>query len=185
MIRNLRALLLCALCSFCWPVWALAQTPPAPLQAIPSLDLQRYVGHWYEIARYPNRFQRRCVANTSAVYTANADGTVRVLNSCQTASGESIKAEGLARRVGAADSATLEVRFAPAWLSFIPAVWGDYWVIDLDSEYQLAAVSEPGRDYLWILSRTPTVAPERYADLLQRLRQVGLDPARLVLTPQQ
>lgn len=184
MIRNLRALLLCALCSFCWPVWALAQTPPAPLQAIPNLDLQRYVGRWYEIARYPNRFQRRCVANTSAEYTANADGTVRVLNSCQTASGESIQAEGLARRVGAADSATLEVRFAPAWLSFIPAVWGDYWVINLDSEYQLAAVSEPGRDYLWILSRTPTVAPERYADLLQRLRQVGLDPARLVLTPQ-
>jgi apolipoprotein D and lipocalin family protein len=181
MIRNLRALLLCGLC---WPVWALAQTNAAPLQAIPNLDLQRYVGRWYEIARYPNRFQRRCVANTSAEYTANADGTVRVLNSCQTASGELIKAEGLARRVGAADSATLEVRFAPAWLSFIPAVWGDYWVIDLDSEYQLAAVSEPGRDYLWILSRTPTVAPERYAGLLERLKQFGLDPARLVLTAQ-
>jgi apolipoprotein D and lipocalin family protein len=181
MIRNLRALLLCALC---WPVWALAQPQPAPLQAIADLDLQRYVGRWYEIAKYPNRFQRRCVANTSAEYTANADGTVRVLNSCQTASGESIKAEGLARRVGAADSATLEVRFAPAWLSFIPAVWGDYWVIDLDSEYQLAAVSEPGRNYLWILSRIPTVAPERYAGLLQRLQQFGLDPDRLVLTPQ-
>jgi apolipoprotein D and lipocalin family protein len=85
----------------------------------------------------------------------------------------------MARQVGDTSSPKLEVRFAPAWLSFIPAVWGDYWVIDLDSEYQLVAVSEPRREYLWVLSRSPTVKQEAYAALLERLRRSGFDTSRL------
>jgi apolipoprotein D and lipocalin family protein len=77
--------------------------------------------------------------------------------------------------VGDANSPKLKVRFAPAWLSFLPFVWGNYWVIDLDPQYQLAAVSEPSRKYLWILSRTQTVKPKAYEALLQRLKQQGFN----------
>ena len=76
------------------------------------------------------------------------------------------------------------MRFAPDWLSFLPIVWGDYWVIDLDSRYQAAAVSDPKRDYLWILSRTPQMDPKVYDDLLLRLQQQQFDTRKLEKTPQ-
>jgi apolipoprotein D and lipocalin family protein len=78
----------------------------------------------------------------------------------------------------------LKVRFAPTWLSFLPMVWGDYWVIDLDPQYQLAAVSDRKREYLWVLSRRPKVDPKDYASLLARLRKQGFDIDRLVPTRQ-
>lgn len=153
--------------------------PPLPIAA---LDLERYLGRWHEVARYPNRFQRQCVGNVEAIYRALADGRVEVTNRCRVESGEMTQAIGVARRLDGDGSPRLEVRFAPAWLSFIPAVWGDYWVIDLDAGYQLAAVSGPSREYLWILSRTPEVAPAVYAALLERLRAQGFDTDKLVLS---
>ena len=93
-------------------------------------------------------------------------------------------ANGVARQEDGADSPRLKVRFAPAWLSFLPAVWGNYWVIDIDEAYRLVAVSEPKREYLWILSRTPVVDPQRYAALLERLAGKGFDLDRLEVTPQ-
>ena len=147
----------------------------APLEAIGTLDVPRYMGTWYEIAKYPNWFQKKCVSNTSAQYTAEASGSLTVLNRCQKADGSMSEALGAAKQVGSATSAKLEVRFAPAWLSFLPFVWGNYWVIDLDEQYQLAAVSEPTRKYLWILSRTKTVDPKVYDALLQRLQQKGFN----------
>jgi len=89
-----------------------------------------------------------------------------------------------ARQVGGPGSARLQVRFAPAWLSVLPFVWGDYWVIDLDERYELVAISEPKRDYLWILSRSPQVDPARYQALLARLAAMGLEVGRLEKTPQ-
>jgi apolipoprotein D and lipocalin family protein len=165
----------------------IGKAEPAPVLALSpvvALDVPRYMGLWYEIAKYPNWFQRNCVAATRAEYSLQADGRVQVLNRCQLASGELNQATGVARQVGEASSAMLEVRFAPAWLSFIPAVWGDYWVIDIDDAYQLVAVSEPGRKYLWVLSRTPAISPRNYADLLARLASKGFDVSRLELTRQ-
>jgi apolipoprotein D and lipocalin family protein len=78
----------------------------------------------------------------------------------------------------------LKVRFAPAWLSWLPQVWGDYWVIDLDDDYQLAAVSEPSREYLWVLSRTPRVDANTYNALLKRLSAQGFDLSKLERSPQ-
>ena len=98
--------------------------------------------------------------------------------------GEMAVAVGAARQVGDTHSPRLEVRFAPAWLSFIPAVWGDYWVIDLDPTYQLGAVSEPKREYLWVLSRTAKVEPAAYDALLARLASKGFDLKRLELSRQ-
>lgn len=162
----------------------MAQQGDQSVKTIPSLDVPRYLGTWYEIAKFPNWFQKKCVSNTKAVYTAKSDGNLQVLNSCKTASGEISEAEGLARQIGAKDSPKLEVRFAPEWLSFLPLVWGDYWVIDLDSQYQVAAVSDPRREYLWVLSRTPQIDPKVYADLLQRLKQQQFDIQKLELTSQ-
>ena len=155
-----------------------------PLQSIASLDIQKYVGRWYEIAKFPNRFQKQCVSDTFADYALVANGHVRVLNQCRNNQGDWEQAVGLAKAKNPDDTARLQVRFAPAWLSFLPWVWGDYWVIDLDDDYQLVAVSEPKKEYLWILSRTQKVDPARYQSLLTRLQQKGFDLRRLEITQQ-
>ena len=176
-LKKLFLLLLLAACSF----GALAQ---AELSAIPSLNASRYMGIWYEVAKYPNRFQKNCASNTSAVYEAQPNGGVRVTNRCTEADGKVKEAVGEARQIGNATSPKLEVRFAPAWLSFLPFLWGNYWVIDLDAEYQLAAVSEPKREFLWILSRTPAPNSEAYNQLLERLAKKGFDLKKLELSRQ-
>lgn len=163
---------------------ALAADAARPLQPIESLAVPRYMGIWYEIAKFPNDFQKKCVGDTTATYNLGEDGRVQVVNRCRTADGKSDVAEGVARQLGGATSPKLKVRFAPAILSFIPMVWGDYWVIDLDEKYQLSAVSEPKREYLWILSRTPQVEPAEYDALLARLTAQGLDVSRLERTSQ-
>ena len=160
-------------------------TTAKPLTTIAALDVPRYMGTWYEIAKFPNRFQKKCTGFTKATYSALADGTLQVANSCRSAKGETEQAIGAARQVGGPDSPKLKVRFAPAILSFLPMVWGDYWVIDLDPGYRLAAVSEANREYLWILSRTPTVDKASYDALVARLAAQGLDVSKLVATPQQ
>lgn len=157
---------------------------PQPLQAIPSLDVTRYMGRWYEIAKFPNRFQQQCAGDTTAEYQALGEQQVRVINRCRRADGSMDEAVGLARQVGDASSARLKVRFAPRWLSLLPFVWGDYWVVDLDSDYQLVAVSEPKREYLWVLSRAPHVDQQRYDALLERLRGMGLETGKLEVTRQ-
>lgn len=154
----------------------------APLQSIPTLDVARYMGTWHEIAKYPNRFQQQCVRNTHAEYSLLDAGRVQVINRCETGDGSVSEAVGAARQVGPADSAQLKVRFAPAWLSFVPMVWGNYWVIDLDPAYQLVAVSEPSREYLWVLSRTPEVDEEAYRQLLVRLEMRGFVLERMERT---
>jgi apolipoprotein D and lipocalin family protein len=163
---------------------AAGQAAAKPLATIPTLDVKRYMGTWYEIAKFPNSFQKKCIGFTTATYSVREDGRVDVVNRCRQADGSTDSAEGVARQPGGPNSPKLEVRFAPAIFSFVPMIWGDYWVIDLDPDYQLAAVSEPKREYLWILSRTPKVDPAVYDALLGRLRAQGLDMNRLAPTKQ-
>lgn len=160
---------------------ALAQEP---LTTIPSLDVPRYIGTWYEIAKYPNFFQRKCASNTVANYEAQPNGTVRVTNRCTDSDGKVKEAIGEARQIGSATSPKLEVRFAPAWLSFLPLVWGNYWVIDLDADYTLVAISEPRQELLWVLSRTPVPNPEAFRLLTERLAKRGFDLKKMEATPQ-
>ena len=155
-----------------------------PVNTVASLDVPRYMGTWYEIAKFPNRFQTKCVANTRAQYLAQADGSVQVLNSCTTTDGSTIDALGQAKQVGSSTSPKRQVRFAPAWLSWLPMVWGDYWLIDLDTDYQLAAVSDAKREYLWVLSRTPQVNPKAYDALATRLQAQHFEVQKLDRTPQ-
>ena len=175
-------------CAFLALPLAAQQAAPSgalpPLQAVPSLDVPRYMGRWYEIAKFPNRFQKQCVADTTATYSQLADGTLQVVNECRTKTGEIERAVGVARQVGGPASARLKVRFAPQWLSMLPFVWGDYWVVDLDERYELVAVSEPGREYLWILARAPVVDEGRIQALVERLAGMGLNVGKLERTGQ-
>ncbi len=162
-----------------WAAMGAAQAELAPLQTVPSVDVPRYMGTWHEIAKYPNWFQKKCASSTQATYTLQANGQVQVLNRCKTDKGEWSEALGAARQIGGPTSPQLKVRFAPEWLSFIPLVWGDYWIIDLDPDYQWVVVSEPQREYLWILSRTPQMPAATYQTLLAKLEKLGFDLKRI------
>lgn len=151
-----------------------------PLAVVDAINLDRYAGTWHEIARYPNFFERMCARDVTASYARNADGTIAVVNACRNIDGSIVRAEGVARVVA---PAKLEVRFAPAWLGFLPFVWGDYWVIELASDYSYSVVGAPGRDYLWILARNPSMDDATFAAILARLPALGFDPARLVRSP--
>lgn len=164
---------------------AFAQKGDKPaLQTVQSVDLGRYVGKWYEIAKYPNRFQKKCVANTTANYTMKPNGKIEVRNECLLKNGTSEKAVGEAKIADKKTNAKLKVRFAPGALSFLPFVWGDYWIIDLDADYKYVAIGEPKRNYFWILSRTPTLDTATYQNILRRAEKMGFDPAKVEKSPQ-
>ena len=163
------------------PMACMAQSQ---VKSIPEFDVSRYMGTWYEIAKLPNWFQRKCVQGTQARYKVLGPTQIEVNNKCTTASGEEIQAIGLARPNGSGRPAQLEVRFAPEWTAWLPMVWGAYWVLDLDADYQLAAVGDPSKSYLWILSRTPQVSADRYDAVLQRLNMMGFDITKLEKTRQ-
>jgi apolipoprotein D and lipocalin family protein len=152
------------------------------VRTVPSVDLDRYLGDWYEVARFPNRFQKRCEGDVKASYTRRADGTLEVVNRCRTEEG-SIEARGVARVVDPA-GARLKVRFAPAALSFLPFVWGDYWILALADDYSWALVGSPDRDYLWILSRAPVLGDRAFERAVDAARANGFDVDRLQKTPQ-
>jgi apolipoprotein D and lipocalin family protein len=149
-----------------------------PLPTVDGVDLDRYLGTWYEIARYPAPFQEGCVA-TSATYSEREDGGIRVMNRClvETLDGELREAEGRARIVDSDTNAKLKVTF------FWP-FYGDYWVLGLGDAYEWALVGEPSRKYLWILSRTRQMAPGVLDEIVGRLPALGYDADRLLLTPQ-
>ncbi len=156
-----------------------------PVEAVPSLELERYAGRWFEIARYPQFFQRNCAGDVTADYALQDDGQIRVVNRCLREDGREIDARGVARRADAEGPASrLEVRFAPRWLSALPFVWADYWVIALDPEYRWAVVGSPSRKYLWILSRTPQLDEETYDRILESIVAQSYDPAGLTRTQQ-
>ena len=165
-------------------VFPMACMAQSQVKSIPEFDVSRYMGTWYEIAKLPNWFQRKCVQGTQARYKVLGPTQIEVNNKCTTASGEEIQAIGLARPNGSGRPAQLEVRFAPEWTAWLPMVWGAYWVLDLDADYQLAAVGDPSKSYLWILSRTPQVSAERYDAVLQRLNVMGFDITKLEKTRQ-
>lgn len=173
---------------FMLAVWLLmgASTPSAqgipPVQTVPAVDLDRYLGDWFEIARFPNRFQQRCVSDVRASYARRDDGRLDVINRCRTAAAESIEARGVARIVDRTSSARLEVRFAPAALSFLPFVWGDYWIIGLADDYSWAVVGSPDRKYLWVLAREAHAGTEVPSAALAAASRNGFEVARLVRT---
>lgn len=167
-----------------------AQTPNAasqPLATVQSVDLERYQGVWHQIALYPNKFQKSCISNTYAEYKSEVGGTVQVTNACRMPNGKEMKVVGQARAQDGAVLAghqlsppQLQVRFAPAWLSWLPMVWGDYWVIQLPTDYRYAVIGEPKREFLWVLARETQLNAADWTVIEARLKEQGYDPARLV-----
>lgn len=161
-----------------------AQGEAAELKTVPQVDLNRYAGKWYEIARYPNRFQKACVGNTTATYTLKGDGKIEVLNQCLKKDGLMKSARGQAKIVDKATNAKLKVRFAPGALSFLPFVWGNYWIIELGSDYGHVVIGEPDRKYFWIMSRDPEMDDKMFQAILRRAESMGYNPAKVERTPQ-
>ena len=160
--------------------------PPLPVEAVPSVDLERYAGLWHEVARLPNRFQDDCACCVTATYRLRDDGRLTVVNACRTADGTPKSVEGeakLAKNDG--PTSKLKVRFAPGFLSFLGFVWGDYWVLDLAPDYSHALVGSPDRKYLWLLSREPAMEETTYTGVLEGAAAMGFDIGRIQRTVQE
>ena len=154
------------------------------LQTVSSVDVKRFAGKWYEIARYPNKFQKKCIGNTTATYAAKANGKISVVNQCILKDGIFGRAEGEAIVTDQASNAKFEMSFASKYKSFLSTDWDNYWVVDLDENYQYAAASDPKRENLWILSRTPELKDAIYQNILRRVEKLGFSPGKLLKTPQ-
>ena len=167
---------------FMLPVQA-QQTMPE-VDTVASVNIERYAGKWFEIARFPNRFQTVCAGNVTAEYQLRTDGGIDVINRCQKMDRTFEQAIGFGRVVDTVSNAKLKVRFAPDWLSWVPAVWGNYWVLALAPDYSWALVGDPKRQYLWVLARTPALQQAQYQKVLEHAAKQGFDVSRLVETQQ-
>ncbi len=146
-----------------------------PLDVVPSVELGRYLGKWYEIAHLPAKFQEGC-DETTATYTLLRDGKISVLNTC-TRNGKTKTAKGKAKVVDEATGAKLKVTF------FWP-FYGDYWILKLGMNYEYAVVGTPSREYLWILSRTPKIDDTLFSELTEFAKSKGFDTTKLIVTKQ-
>ena len=148
-----------------------------PLQTVNHVDLNRYLGVWYEIARYPNRFQNGCLTSR-ATYSLRPDGKISVLNECfDETTNKPRKAEGRAWVVDKTTNAKLKV-------SFFWPFSGHYWIIELGKDYEYAVIGHPDREYLWILSRTEKMEDDLYKEILSRLEKHGYETSRLLKNDQ-
>ena len=150
---------------------------------VPSLDLTRYLGTWYEIARLPMRHEPSDYTDITATYSLQPDGKVRVQNRALDGKGERRESIGEATPVPGSGNAKLEVTFLPEGLRWIPFTKGDYWVLRLDDDYRTALIGGPDRKYLWLLSRTPDLDATTREDLLGTARAQGYDLGELIHTP--
>jgi apolipoprotein D and lipocalin family protein len=143
---------------------------PQPAKAV---DVNRYLGRWYELARYEHRFEKGCEAVT-ADYSLREDGAIRVLNSCHKGAvdGELKTAEGKAHVAEGSNNAKLRV-------SFFGPFYGDYWVLDRAEDYSWSIVGEPTGRYLWILTRKPVLGEKQTAKLIARAKALGYDTSLL------
>lgn len=153
-----------------------------PPRVVDRVDLERYMGRWYEIAALPNFFQRHCVSDTTADYALREDGLVSVMNRCVGESGEIDEAEGVARPADPTATGKLEVSFVSVFGKYF--FWGDYWIIGLGTDYHYALVATPTRRWGWILSRDPQPPRQLIEGWLQQFRNQGYDPNAFVLTVQ-
>ena len=154
--------------------------------SVDRVDLNKYAGQWYEIARFPMYFQRNCAFDVTATYNLNKDDSgklksVDVINECRKADGSMMKAKGLATPANDTGS-ELKVTFLPSWIRWLPVGKADYWVLQLDQNYQTALVGTPDNKYLWMLSRTPTIAQTTFDQYKNVAKMQGYDINKLEIT---
>lgn len=162
---------------------AMAQMPP--VQSVPSVDIQRYSGQWFEQTRLPNFFQSGCLGDVVVNYRVRPDASIEVINRCRAANDKVSQVQGTAVAApGDTSGARLKVSFLPRWLQWVPFTQGDYWVVLLDADYRYAVVSEPSRNYLWVLSRAAVMDAVTYEAVMTQLKVKGYPVDDLVRTPQ-
>ena len=156
---------------------AIANGQRTNLEVVPRVDLNRYVGRWYEIARLPNRFEKKCADSVTATYRLKDNGNIEVVNRCRKPSGDYTTATGKAKIVDKTTNAKLKVTF------FWP-FYGDYWILDLGDNYEYAVVGAPDRKYLWILSRDRQMDESLYQSLLAKMAARGFKTEQMIKTSQ-
>jgi len=160
-------------------------TASPPVQSVEQVDPERYAGTWFEVARLPNSLQSRCVADATTTYRPLMDGSMRVIQRCRDQDSRWFVTTGRAVATGGDPSgARLKLSYLPAWLDWLPSAKGDHWVVMLDGDYRYAVVSEPNREHLWILSRTPEIDAATYEQIVMRLRMARFPVDQLIQTPQ-
>jgi apolipoprotein D and lipocalin family protein len=153
------------------------------VSTVPALDIDRYLGTWFEICRLPLKWEDAQARDITATYSRNPDGSVRVENRCIDKDGNPDRSIGQAFPIDGSN-ARLKVSFLPQFLRWIPFTKGDYWVLRISSDYTVALVGTPDRDNLWLLSRTADLAPDETADFLGAAEREGFDLSGLI-TPVQ
>lgn len=151
-----------------------------PVTAIPSLDLNRYLGQWSEICRLPLKYEDKTATDITAHYSLNESGSVRVDNRCFDEDGKPTQAIGEATPADEGNS-RLKVTFLPEFIRWIPFTSGDYWVLKLAEDYSISLVGTPDREYLWLLSRMPSVDERVKEEFQSEARRQGFDLTRLIV----
>ena len=154
---------------------------PATVQ---SVDLNKYAGLWYEIARYPDKFQEQCSSDVTTEYILEKDGDFTVINKCKNNKGVVDDIKGKMRVVDKKTNAVLEIRFSSKRLLVLPKDWQDYWILDLGKDYEYALIGSPDRKLLYVLSRTPQLDGEKYESMMKIAKQQGFIPDKLIKTRQ-
>ncbi|MBN2830161.1 MAG: lipocalin family protein [Candidatus Cloacimonetes bacterium] len=152
------------------------------MKTVERVDLGRYIGLWYETARIPNTFQKKCTSDVTAEYGILDNGNIQVTNRCVSKSGKVVEAVGIAKVVDTQTNAKLKVSFVN--LLGAQLFWGNYWIIGLDPDYKWAIVGEPSLKYGWILSRTKVIEETELTKIFGVLSEKGYDPSEFVMTKQ-
>jgi len=147
------------------------------LETVNKVDIEKYKGTWYEIARFEHFFEKGC-KNVTATYELKDNGKIKVINRCTNINdGKRKKAEG--------EAYALDETNSKLKVSFFKPFYGDYWIIDLDEGYNHALVGSPNREYLWILSRTKTISKEVKNSILNKLEKHKFDKNKFIWTIQE
>lgn len=155
----------------------------APVTPVADLDLDRYLGQWFEIARLPLVSEKQCRSDISAHYSLDPEaGQLNIVNRCRRADGSEQSVAGVATLAEDSLPSQLRVTFAPRAIRMLPLVWADYWVLHVDADYRYALVGTPDRKHLWLLSRTPRLTGRARDVLLDEARTQGYDLSRLIET---
>jgi apolipoprotein D and lipocalin family protein len=151
-----------------------------PVTAIPSLELSRYLGKWFELCRLPMKYEDETATDVTARYSPNDNGAIRVDNRCFDEDGKPSQAIGEATPVNQGKS-QLKVTFLPRFIRWLPLGNGDYWVLKLDPAYEVSLVGSPDRRYLWLLARSPDLSQIRRDEYLSEAKRQGFDLTKLIV----
>ncbi|NNH27089.1 lipocalin family protein [Acinetobacter terrestris] len=165
-------------------ILTLAHAQTDPLQAVEKIELNKYLGTWHEVVRKPLYFQRKCDSNVIANYSLNKNGNIKVDNSCYTKDGKFKQTIGEAFVQNAPSNSKLKVSFLPKIIRWLPVGRGDYWVLKIDENYETVLVGEPGKKYMWILSRSQQPQPEVVQEYLNYAESIGYDLSDVIKTKQ-